>query len=90
MEKYTARNFYKYQHAIFKYLDKTKQPVEITEDGTNKGYILISKAVYQQLKTTQDGQLQQAESNIRRYALHHDPKTPVNNDEMEKWLSDDS
>ncbi len=94
MDIYTATNFFKYQHTIFETLDKTKRPIEIIttqakESGANKGYVLMSKDMYQQLTTVQNEQLHQAESDIRSYALSHDPKTPTNNDEMEKWLSED-
>jgi len=94
MDTYTATNFFKYQHTILETLDKTKQPIEIIttqakESGTNKGYVLMSKDVYQQLTAVQNEQLHQAESGIRRYALTHAPKTPVNNAEMEKWLNED-
>ena len=94
METYTPTNFRKYQHTIFETLDKTKKPIEITTaktkgNGANKGYILMSKDVYQQLTSAQDEQLKQAESDIRRYALNHNPKTPASNDEMEKWLNED-
>ncbi|MFC6254823.1 hypothetical protein ACFP1H_09565 [Secundilactobacillus hailunensis] len=94
MDIYTATNFFKYQHTILETLDKTKQPIEIItiqakENSANKGYVLMPKEEYQQLTTVQDEQLHQAESDIRRYALTHDPKAPVNNDEMEKWLTED-
>lgn len=88
MDTYTLTNFYKHQYTILENLDNTKQPIEITTNA-NKGYVLMSKDVYQQLITVQDEQLRQAESDIRSYALSHDPRTPTNNDEMEKWLSED-
>lgn len=94
MDTYTLSNFYKHQHTIFETLDKTKKPIEITtaktkSNGANKGYVLMSKDVYQQLTATQDEQLRKAESDVRSYALSHDPKTPTNKDEMEKWLNED-
>ncbi|MCH5461676.1 hypothetical protein HC026_03430 [Lactobacillus sp. LC28-10] len=88
MEKYTIKKFFSNQHTIFDNLDKTKSPIKITT-GTNKEYVLMPKEVYWQLKAAQDEQLQQAELDIRRYALSHNPKTPVNDDEMEKWLNAD-
>ncbi|HBF75176.1 MAG TPA: hypothetical protein DDW71_07950 [Lactobacillus sp.] len=94
MDTYTLTNFYKHQHIIFEALDKTKKPIEITtvktkSNDANKGYVLMSKDVYQQLIATQDKQLRQAELDIHRYALNHDSKTPTNNNEMEKWLNED-
>lgn len=94
MDTYTLTNFYKHQHTIFETLDKAKKPIEIIttktkDNGTNKGYVLMSKDVYQKLIAAQDKQLRQAASDIRSYALSHDPKAPTNNDEMEKWLNED-
>ncbi|GAX08055.1 hypothetical protein IWT5_01206 [Secundilactobacillus silagincola] len=94
MDTYTLSNFYKHQRTIFETLDKAKKPIEITtvktkSNGANKGYVLMSKDVYQQLIATQDKQLRQAELDIRSYALNHNPKVPANKDEMEKWLSKD-
>lgn len=94
METYTPTNFRKYQHAIFENLDKTKKPIEITtsrtkENGANKGYVLMTKDVYQQLTALQSEQVRQAEADIRHYALSHDPKTPENESEMEEWLNAD-